>query len=228
MDAPDRPGAPALQAVLFDLDGTLVDSAPDLAGALNDLRAELGLAPLAQALLRPYVGTGARGMLERGLGLRPQDADFVARRDRFLDLYEARMLWLTGLFPGIQAVLDGLAAAGLPWGVVTNKATRFAEPLVRGLALMPAPGVLVCGDTTPHAKPHPEPLWHAARQLGVSPAQVLYVGDDLRDVQAGRAAGMATVAALWGYLGDGEPPVAWGADALVDSPQALASWLGIA
>jgi len=192
---------PAVRAVLFDLDGTLVDSAPDLAGAANDLRARHGQAPLPYERLRPMVGSGARGMVGAAFQVGPDDARFAALRDEFLALYAGRLLKLTTVFDAVVPVLDGLTALGQPWGIVTNKVARFAEPVVEGLGLHRRASVLICGDTTPHAKPHPEPLFEAARRLGLSPAECVYVGDDHRDVLAGRAAGMPTLAAAWGYLG---------------------------
>ena len=215
-------------AVLFDLDGTLVDSAPDLAGAANALRADHGLQPLPYEQLRPLVGTGARGMVGAAFGLGPEDPRFTELRDAFLAHYEARMLALTQVFPAMQPVLQQLDQHGLPWGIVTNKAQRFAEPVVAGTGLQPRAATLVCGDTTARAKPHPDPLLEAARRLGLAPQQCVYVGDDHRDIQAGRAAGMATLAAAWGYLGQGEAIEAWGADALLNSPAELLKWLELA
>jgi phosphoglycolate phosphatase len=183
------------RAVLFDLDGTLVDSAPDLAGAANDLRAVHGLPPLAYERLRPMVGSGARGMVGVAFGVAPGDARFEPLRDAFLDRYAGRLLEQTCVFDAVRPVLDALAAAGLPWGIVTNKASRFAEPVVRGLGLQPGAAVLVCGDTTPHAKPHPAPLHEAARRLGLASRDCVYVGDDLRDIQAAQAARMPSAAA---------------------------------
>lgn len=214
-----------LQAVLFDLDGTLVDSAPDLAGAANDLRAEHGQAPLDYAVLRSLVGSGARGMVGAAFGARPGDAGYENLRARFLDLYGGRLLRETTVFAEVWTVVDALEAAGLRWGIVTNKAEHLALQVAGGLGLHPRAGVLVGGDTTPHAKPHPAPLLEAARRLGVAPARCVYVGDDHRDMLAGRAAGMAPLAAAWGYLGAGEPVHAWGADAVLDAPAQLLQWL---
>jgi len=213
------------RAILFDLDGTLIDSAPDLAGAANALRAVHGLEPLPYEQLRPMVGAGARGMVSIAFGVAPGDERFEPLRDAFLARYEQAMLERTRVFDGIHAMLASMEAAGIAWGIVTNKATRFAIPVAQGLGLAPRAGALICGDTTPHSKPHPEPLWEAARRLGHAPADCLYVGDDLRDVQAGRAAGMATLIAGWGYLGQGDHVDTWGADAVVESPSALLNWL---
>ena len=217
-----------IRAVLFDLDGTLIDSAPDLAGAGNDMRIARGMAPHPLAHFRPMVGAGARGMVGRAFDVGPQDDAFAALRDEFLQRYEARMTQQTRVFPEMLPVLAALGAGALPWGIVTNKATRFSAPLVRALGLMPPAAALVCGDTTAHSKPHPEPLLEAARRLGVPAASCVYVGDDLRDVLAGRAAGMKTVAVLWGYLGAGEPIESWGADHLAQTPIDLLKLLQMA
>lgn len=214
--------------VLFDLDGTLIDSAPDLAGAGDEMRVARGLPALGVEHFRPMVGSGARGMVGRAFGVAPGDAAFVELRDEFLRRYEQRMTRETRVFAHMTAVLDALDAAARPWGIVTNKATRFTEPLTRALGLHARAAALVCGDTTAHSKPHPEPLLEAARRLGAPAAECVYVGDDLRDVQAGRAAGMATVVAAWGYLGAGEPVEAWGADHVVHRADDLLKLLRLA
>lgn len=218
----------APKALLFDLDGTLIDSAPDLAGAGNDMRVARGLAALPLAHFRPMVGAGARGMVGRALAVKPGDDGFEALRDEFLQRYEQRMTRETQVFETMRPVLDALATRGLPWGIVTNKATRFSEPLVRALGLLDVAATLVCGDTTPHAKPHPAPLLEAARRMALDARDCIYVGDDLRDVQAGRAAGMGTVAAGWGYLGEGDHIETWGADHVVAAPDGLLKLLGLA
>ena len=174
------------------------------------------------------VGAGARGMIGTAFGVTPDDERFSALRTEFLDRYALGLLERTEVFPAMQPVLTRLQGAGLPWGIVTNKAERFTLPLVAGLPLLAGAAAVVAGDTTPHSKPHPEPLLEAARRMGLPPEQCAYVGDDLRDVQAGRAAGMATVVAAWGYLGDGEPIEAWGADRIVQDPADLLNWLGVA
>jgi phosphoglycolate phosphatase len=216
------------QAVLFDLDGTLIDSAPDLAGAGNDMRIARGLVPLPYESFRPMVGAGARGMVGIALQVVPADAEFPALRDEFLARYEQRMTQLTHVFTDIDPVLAELQARGVPWGIVTNKARRFTEPLVRSLGLHANAATVISGDTTPHAKPHPAPLLEAARQLKLDPQHCVYVGDDLRDVLAGRAAGMGTVAAAWGYLGMGEAIADWGADHVIETPNELLKLLAMA
>lgn len=214
-------------AVLFDLDGTLVDSAPDLAGAANELRALHGRPPLPYEVYRPLAGSGARGMLAAGFGLAPGDDGYAALREAFLDLYQRRLLQASRVFAAIPDMLTRIEASGRPWGVVTNKALYLAEPLLTGLALRHRAAVLVGGDSTPHTKPHPAPLLHAAAHLGLDIGRCVYVGDDARDVQAGRAAGMATVAAAWGYLGPDARLEAWGATGIVSSPGELLNWLGL-
>ena len=214
--------------LLFDLDGTLIDSAPDLAGAANDLRGRDGLAPLPYDALRPMVGSGARGMIGVAFGVAPGDARFDALRVAFLDRYTERLLQQTRVFDAVAEVLDRLDAAGQRWGIVTNKAMRFTQPIVQGLGLQARAVVVIAGDTTPHAKPHPEPLFEAARRAGVPPALCAYVGDDARDVEAGRAAGMTTLVAAWGYLGQGRAVADWGADHVLAQPHHLLSWLELA
>ena len=220
--------AGSVSAVLFDLDGTLIDSAPDLAGAGNDMRVARNLPLLPLSHFRSMVGSGARGMIERALGVLPQDAAFAECRDEFLARYEARMTSETHVFAGMLPVLAAFACHAMPWGIVTNKASRYSVPLVRSLAGLDAAATLVCGDTTPHPKPHPAPLLEAARRLALDPSRCVYVGDDLRDVQAGTAAGMATVAVRWGYLGSGVPIDSWGASFVIESPSELLKLLAMA
>jgi len=218
----------ATQLVLFDLDGTLIDSAPDLAAAANGMRTERGLEPLPLAALRPMVGSGARGMVGIALGAKPGDEGFDLLRDEFLERYQSALLVHTTVFAGMGLVIDRLDAEGRRWGIVTNKAERFTRPVVEGLRLHTRAAVVICGDTTPHSKPHPAPLLEAAQRVGIVAGRCVYVGDDLRDVQAGRAAGMATLAAAWGYLGQGEPVATWGAHAVLAEPAALLHWLELA
>lgn len=217
----------AHSAVLFDLDGTLVDSAPDLAGAGNDMRRDRGLPELPFERLRPMVGSGARGMVGAAFGVTPDDVAFPALRDEFLSRYESRLTRESRVFDAMLPVLDTLDAASVPWGIVTNKISRYTGPLVEALGLAARAAVVICGDTTPHAKPHPAPLLEAARRLGVTAAHCVYIGDDLRDVQAGRAAGMRTIAVAWGYLGQGEPIGAWQADDVIDRPAQLLKLLSM-
>ena len=214
----------AIRTVLFDLDGTLVDSAPDLAGATNEMLVARGLPEVPFERLRPMVGAGARGMMGVAFGVSPKEMTFPALRDEFFDRYERRLLRATRPFDGVAAMLQALLDDGLSWGIVTNKSERFALPLARGLGWSECAAV-VGGDTTPHSKPHPEPLLEAARRAGVAPGACVYVGDDARDVLAGRAAGMPTIAVRWGYLGDGEPIEAWGADVVLDTPGQVVEWL---
>jgi N-acetyl-D-muramate 6-phosphate phosphatase len=210
-----------IQAVLFDLDGTLVDSAPDLAGAADAMRVKRGLPSLDFAKYRPLCGAGARGMLQVAFGISPDHADYEALREEFFANYQACMLDNTHAFEGVPSLISALQAQGLQWGVVTNKSERFALPLTAAMPLFGSAGAIVGGDTTPFSKPHPEPLLEAARRLGVAPALCLYVGDDERDIVAGKAAGMGTVAATYGYLGSASDVAAWQADAQINSPAEL-------
>ena len=220
MTAP-LPAAP--RAVLFDLDGTLADTAPDLAAAVNLLRTARGLEPTAYEILRPTASAGARGMIGASFGLTPDDAGFAELRDGFFDNYAAAIAVHSTLFPGIAALLAGIEAAGLQWGVVTNKPARFTDPLLPLIGLGHA-ACIISGDTTAHAKPHPAPLLEAAARLHLAPEQCWYVGDDLRDIQAGKAASMLTVACGWGYCGATEPH-SWQADYLFDHPDQLLALL---
>ena len=214
-----------LEAVLFDLDGTLADTAPDMARTVNAMRTRRGLDPVAAEIVRPYVSKGARGMILAAFQVAGDHPDYGAMREEFLELYGASLCIDTRLFPGIDGVLDRLDAAGIAWGVVTNKFERFARPIIADLGLAARAAVVVGGDTCPRAKPFPDPLLFAAEAMGVAPKRTLYVGDDERDVQAARAAGMPVVIAGYGYLGDGPPPALWQADAICESPAALGAWI---
>lgn len=211
----------SFDAVLFDLDGTLIDSAPDLGAAADKMRTDRGMASLSLDRYRPMAGSGARGMLGVAFGITPEHPDFPALREEFFVNYERAMTVRTRAFDGVAELIDQLARQGLRWGVVTNKSVRFAAPLTAAMPMFATSGALVCGDTTPFAKPHPEPLFEAARRLGVQPQRCFCVGDDERDVMAGRAAGMRTVAATYGYLGDRADTELWQADASISSPGAL-------
>ncbi|WP_347554804.1 HAD-IA family hydrolase [Robbsia sp. KACC 23696] len=221
-DAPVRaPLLGTVDAVLFDLDGTLADTAPDLAAAANTMRRVRGLPLLPLDPLRRVASSGARGLLGVAFDIGPDHADFPSMRDEFLANYARDLCIETTLFPGIAELLAALDQRGIRWGIVTNKAERLTLPLVAQLPLHPTNACIVSGDTTPHAKPHPAPLLHAASLIDVAPSRIVYVGDDLRDIQAGRAAGMMTVAAAYGYCGDALPAAEWSADHLIDTPMAL-------
>lgn len=214
---------PAPKAILFDLDGTLLDTAPDMAAALNRLRAEQGLEPMPFEVIRPHVSNGARGLLGIGLGITPDDAGYAALRERFLALYAEDLAVHTRLFPGLEALVESLERRAIPWGVVTNKPGELTRRLLEALAITPA--VVVCGDDLTRAKPHPDPLLFAAGKLRLPPDFIWYIGDHERDVVAGNAAHMPTVAGRWGYL-DGERPIeSWGATVVIDHPGDIAHLL---
>jgi len=214
-----------IRAVLFDLDGTLADTAQDLASALNRLRAEHRMAPLAPELTRALASSGARGLLKVGFDLDPNDERYPPMRDRFLDLYEQALCVHTQLYEGMAELLGELERRALAWGIVTNKPRRFTDPLVRELRLHARAACVVSGDTTAKPKPAPDPLLHAAGVMRIAPQACLYVGDDLRDVQGARAAGMPVIAAGWGYLGVEGDPASWGADAVLAHPAEVLGFL---
>jgi 2-phosphoglycolate phosphatase len=215
-----------VRAVLFDLDGTLIDTAPDMVGALNLLREQEQLAPLAYALARTQVSHGSTGLLR--LAFPAVDAArFEELRARFLDLYAARLAQQSALFEGCAEVLDALAAHDIVWGVVTNKPGWLTVPLLRALQLEDRAGCVVSGDSLPERKPHPLPLLHAARCLQLPPGDCVYVGDAQRDILAARAASMRVLVANYGYLGPDDDTPGWAADGYLQSPLALLSWLGI-
>lgn len=214
-----------IRAVLFDLDGTLIDSAPDLGDAADKMRTDRGLPSLPEALYRPMAGAGARGMLKVAFDITPEHPTYEAFREEFFVIYERAMTVRTYIFDGVIDVIDALRQRDMPWGVVTNKMARFTDPLTQAMPLFSSASAIVSGDTTAHAKPHPAPMFEAARRLGLSPEVCLYVGDDERDIVAGRAAGMRTVAASYGYLGEKTNIASWGADLHIDSPLNLLQWL---
>jgi len=211
-------GRTPITAVLFDLDGTLADTAGDLGGALNHLRVQRGLAPLPLDVLRPHASAGARGLIGVGLDIHPGHAEYETLRLAFLDAYTRCLNDTTALFDGVAELLDQLEAAGLAWGVVTNKPHRFTMPVMQGLGLDKRAGVIISGDSTAHAKPHPLPLLTACEHIKALPAATLYVGDDLRDIQAAQAAHMPSAAAAWGYLGESHDIRDWGADVITAQP----------
>jgi len=210
-----------VDAVLFDLDGTLIDSAPDLGAAVDKMRVDRGMSSLPLSHYRPMAGAGARGMIGLAFGFTPEHPDYDALKEEFFRNYEACMTQRTFAFEGVAAMIESLVARQMPWGVVTNKSKRFAEPLTQAMPLFATASVVISGDTTPHAKPHPEPLFEAARRLKVDPSRCVYVGDDERDIVAGHAAAMKTVAATYGYLGSRADVASWQAHAQIDVPLQL-------
>lgn len=216
----------AAHCVLFDLDGTLVDTAPDLAFAANGVRADLGLDALPMEAYRPLASSGARGMLGKALGIQPGDPHYDLRRDRFLDLYRANLSRGSRLFPEMEQFLHHLQQQGRPWGIVTNKVSGLTLPLLDALGLARRAACVVCADQVAQPKPAPDSLLLAMKQVQVAAAETVYIGDDRRDVVAARAAGLRSVAAGWGYLGNEEPISAWGADLIVDTVADLARVLG--
>jgi phosphoglycolate phosphatase len=214
----------ATQAVLLDLDGTLADTAPDLGYALNRTLAARGRSPLPLAVTRPVTSLGVRGLLKVGFDIDPGHADYDTLKDELLAIYTDNLCRETTLFPGMADLLVALEQHHIAWGVVTNKPDRFTRPLLDALHLSQRAACIISGDTTAHIKPHPAPLLEASRGIGVAPANCIYLGDDRRDVEAGRAAGMKTVIAKFGYL-NGNDPDSWGADALIDQPLDLLNHL---
>ena len=207
------------KAVLFDLDGTLADTAPDLAAAVNLMRSQRGLEPAPYLSLRPFASAGARGLIGAGFQVTPEDTEYEDMRLEFLANYESAIAVHSKLFNGVHELLSGLESLGVVWGIITNKAARFTDPLIPQIGLNHA-ACVISGDTTPFAKPHPEPLFEAARRIQIQATDCWYVGDDLRDIQAAKAAGMSSIAAAWGYCGATEP-THWKADAILDSPLEL-------
>ncbi|HEX4780188.1 MAG TPA: phosphoglycolate phosphatase [Usitatibacter sp.] len=214
-----------LDAVLFDLDGTLADTAPDMALTVNAMLTRRGKPRVPVEKVRPLVSQGARGMILGAFGIGTDHPDYAAMREEFLDIYAGNLCIDTALFPGMAELLQDLEARAIGWGVVTNKFERLARPVLAGLGLEARAAVIVGGDTCARPKPFPDSLLHAAATMNVTPARTLYVGDDERDVRAARAAGMPVVVAGYGYLGDGPPPAQWNADAVLDSCPALHSWI---
>ena len=215
-----------VDVVLFDLDGTLADTAPDLVAAVNRVRATLALPPVPDARVRPFVSKGARAMLQAGIPERPEAQ--VDQLERFLAFYGERANAGTTLYPGIDAVLEALESRARPWGIVTNKPGYLTHPLLVSLGIDRRAAVVVSGDTLPVKKPDPAPVRHACDVLGARTARAVLVGDDRRDVDAARAAGAASIVAAWGYLGDGDDVGTWGGDAIAARPEDLLPLLGLA
>ena len=207
-----------IKAVFFDLDGTFADTAPDLAHAVNVMCSARGDPPVSLEAARPVTSHGARGLLRVAFGITPEHPDYKAMRAEFLEIYAANLCRETRLFPGMTELLQGLEARELLWGIVTNKAERLAKPLIARLDMSTRCSCVIGGDTASRMKPYPDPLLAASAAVGISPADCAYVGDDLRDVEAAKAAGMRSIAVRYGYLNGGDPD-SWGADAVVDCPQ---------
>ena len=214
-----------INTVLFDLDGTLADTAPDLAHTLNLLLIEQGRQTLAYETIRPVVSHGATALVQLGFGLTPEDSQFETLRQRIIELYADNLCRHTTLFPGMQELLDQLEEHDVRWGVITNKPARFTEPLLAALGLQQRAACMISGDSTTHRKPHPEPMILACRHIGVKALNCLYVGDAERDIEAGRRAGMHTLVAGFGYIGDHDQPVNWRAQGIVDEPWQILDWI---
>jgi phosphoglycolate phosphatase len=218
--------SPQIQTILFDLDGTLLDTAPDLAQALNATLLANGRAALPFEQIRPVVSHGGSALIRLGFQLEPQHPQFEPLRTQLLDYYQAHIADQTRLFPGMEAVLQHIEAHSLNWGVVTNKPGWLTEPLLEALDLQRRAASVVCGDTLTECKPHPAPLLHACERIGTPPGHCVYIGDAERDIKAGHNAGMATLVALFGYLMENDRPEDWGASALIQQPADILAWLG--
>jgi 2-phosphoglycolate phosphatase len=217
-----------LKAVVFDLDGTLLDTAPEFVAVVQQLRREHQLQPLDPQLIHAHVSDGARAMVSLALDMQPEHEAFESKRLRFLDIYQASLGTATRPYPGIVELLARLQAAGISWGISTNKPSYLTLPLIDSLALEPAPASIVCPDHVSQPKPHPEPLLLNCRQLRCKPDQAIYIGDHLRDIKAGRSAGMYTIAAAYGYIHHADDPDSWGADAVAASGHELAALISAA
>ena len=219
---------PRLKAVVFDLDGTLLDTAPEFIAVVQQLRREHQLQPLDPQLIRAHVSDGARAMVSLALDMSPEHEAFESNRLRFLDIYQALLGTATRPYPGIVELLARLQAAGIAWGVSTNKPSYLTLPLMDSLALQPSPASIVCADQVSQPKPHPEPLLLNCRQLQCDPGEAIYIGDHLRDIEAGRNAGIYTIAAAYGYIHHDDDPDSWGADAIARGGEELAALISIA
>jgi len=216
---------PKHRLVLFDLDGTLADTAPDLAYALNQTLIRQGKPELPFPAIRPHVSHGGLALIRLGFGIEPEDPRFDALRQEFLDIYLANLTRETRLFPGMDEVLSSLETAAIPWGIVTNKPSWLTDPLMQQMARTDRAVAIVSGDTTDNRKPHPEPILYACKKAAVEPAGTLYIGDAQRDIEAGNRAGATTLTALFGYIGETDTPESWGADGTLSSPREILSWV---
>ena len=216
---------PPFNVIFFDLDGTLVDTAPDLAFALNSLLTEQGHAPLPYPSIRPVASNGSAGLLGLGFGITPQQDSYRPLQQRFLELYQQNIARKSSLFEGMESVINQLEQSGITWGVITNKPAFLTEPLLRALNLTERAACIVSGDTTQYSKPHPAPMLHACELLNVSPEQCVYIGDAQRDIEAGKNANMHTVLARYGYISDQDQPESWQADRIINHPSEILQWI---
>jgi 2-phosphoglycolate phosphatase len=210
-----------IRALLFDLDGTFADTAPDLAYALNETLAAFDRHPLAYEQIRPAVSHGGVALIRLGFDMQPEDQGFEERRQYLLQIYESNICRETKLFDGIQTLIEKAERRQLPWGIITNKPAWLTDPLVQAMGLSERAGCIISGDTCKHNKPHPQPLLHAADLINIEPKHCVYIGDARRDIEAGKAAGMFTAAALYGYIETQDPPSTWDADWQIETPQDL-------
>ncbi|MEJ2393527.1 MAG: HAD-IA family hydrolase [Candidatus Thiodiazotropha sp.] len=211
--------------VLFDLDGTFADTAPDLYAAFSHLLSTMDRSPIPYEDFRASVSHGSQAMLKAGLGITPEDPDFQTLQRAFLDFYRANIAVHTRLFEGMESLLETLENSAIAWGIVTNKPSYLTDPLMQELGLQQRAGAIISGDTTDHAKPHPEPILHACRLVNANPAETIYVGDAERDIEAGRNAGTRTLIARFGYLSKEDRPDEWQADGSIEQPLDLLRWL---
>ncbi|MBE9526015.1 MAG: HAD-IA family hydrolase [Proteobacteria bacterium] len=214
-----------IKAVLFDLDGTFADTAPDLAAALNQVLTEEGHTPLAYDIIRPVVSHGGVALIRLGFNLDEQHIDFERLKNRLLTIYENNISTLTTLFDGMDSLLDTLEENNIVWGIVTNKPAWLTNPLMQQMGYSDKAATIVSGDTTAQRKPHPEPLFYACREMACEASDCIYVGDAERDIIAGNRAGMKTLTALFGYIEKDDIPEQWGADAMIQHPQEIADYL---
>lgn len=214
-----------IKTVLFDLDGTLADTAPDLAFALNQVLIEHGKKPLPFDIIRPYVSHGGPALIQLGFHISAEHPDFEPCRQRLLEIYRANIARETTLFPGMHELLNHIEQNNMNWGVVTNKPGRLTEPLMDALELTQRAACIVSGDTCNNRKPHPEPILHGCKLAGSEAQHCIFIGDAERDIESGRRAGMKTILAMFGYIGDDDAPHQWQADVMLDTPQAIIDWL---